>query len=611
MTTFQLHEQLKAIKNNQSPLTDVRLFSVEVYTLIYDNNRYQYEGQLKNGLRHGEGRCIYRRSECIEWIGQWIDNMWHLGTVKWKSNVIDSGRWTGDNAKGSFNSNSGYSFHGEWVDPAILHGQGIDIQSDGTRYEGMFRYGYKCGYGEVTYADGSQYGGIWHAGKLCIKQLDMTELLTMMKQQTNEMRKSTLFSNTLHLIKTLKYFVHGQITHYTHYTEESYMLKMFLETIVDEVLPEYVNIFINDFVPYTKKYQWNILIIAARNGYYKVVKRLLQKFNVNIEIEASVDYDGLLVEGASPLWCAAASGYMNIVKLLMDHGAQVNHLTRNHSTPLMAACFDGNFDIVKYLVENGAILDIKNISHGHSSLMLASYTGCVAAVDYLLKKGANVNLIDKNGNGAVSVKHSAGLTPLMTAAIQSYSSIVDYLAESSATVESIEAYKLLATTYCNKSSEDLVKNVPSSIEAYQNHVECQTLQDVEKIRHNADALHMQCLIIQERILGIKSDTLYNSIRYSGAVYAAEKKYDRCILLWMRSNELLKGVNKCLGYDLKLFAQLLGEMIFNNVEVATKLLEYIVINCKQQLITVKMVSNDHNSNIHALLYMCTLIVKVTS
>lgn len=67
-----------------------------------------------------------------------------------------------------------------------------------------------------------------------------------------------------------------------------------------------------------------------------------------------VTFDGETIEGAPPLWCAAAAGHLPLVKLLVRAGANVNSTTRTHSTPLRAACFDGHYDIVKFLVENGA-----------------------------------------------------------------------------------------------------------------------------------------------------------------------------------------------------------------------------------------------------------------
>lgn len=54
-----------------------------------------------------------------------------------------------------------------------------------------------------------------------------------------------------------------------------------------------------------------------------------------------------VIEGAPPLWCAAAAGHMDIVKFLIRSGADVNKTTLTNSTPLRAACFDGHTSIVQ------------------------------------------------------------------------------------------------------------------------------------------------------------------------------------------------------------------------------------------------------------------------
>lgn len=70
---------------------------------------------------------------------------------------------------------------------------------------------------------------------------------------------------------------------------------------------------------------------------------LLSNFKPDLEMECTVKFDGHIVQGATAIWCAAGSGHLNIVKLLRQHGANVNHKTKTNSTPLRAACFDGKF----------------------------------------------------------------------------------------------------------------------------------------------------------------------------------------------------------------------------------------------------------------------------
>lgn len=114
------------------------------------------------------------------------------------------------------------------------------------------------------------------------------------------------------------------------------------------------------------------LVIACRNGHYEVAEYLIENCNADIEQPGSgnvyfylkkskklifyflVMFDGETIEGAPPLWCAAAAGYLEIVQLLIYNGAKVNSTTRTNSTPLRAACFDGHIDIVKFLIAHGA-----------------------------------------------------------------------------------------------------------------------------------------------------------------------------------------------------------------------------------------------------------------
>ena len=132
------------------------------------------------------------------------------------------------------------------------------------------------------------------------------------------------------------------------------------------------------------------LIMACRNGHLNIVEYLFYQCHAPIEETGSVTFDGETIDGAPPLWCAAAAGFLNIVKLLIEVGADVNKTTYTNSTPLRAACFDGHFDIVQFLVENNADVEIAN-RHGHTCLMIACYKGHQKIVKFLLDQSADVN----------------------------------------------------------------------------------------------------------------------------------------------------------------------------------------------------------------------------
>jgi len=63
---------------------------------------------------------------------------------------------------------------------------------------------------------------------------------------------------------------------------------------------------------------------------------------------------------------------MEVVKILVENGANVNFLTETKSSPLRAACYSGHLNIVKYLVEHGADINLTNI-YNSTCLMIAAH----------------------------------------------------------------------------------------------------------------------------------------------------------------------------------------------------------------------------------------------
>jgi len=78
----------------------------------------------------------------------------------------------------------------------------------------------------------------------------------------------------------------------------------------------------------------------------------------------------------TPLMEAASAGHVDIVKLLISHGADVNAQSTSGNTPLMYACAGGHVECVKTLLAKNANVEDHN-ENGHTPLMEAASAGHV------------------------------------------------------------------------------------------------------------------------------------------------------------------------------------------------------------------------------------------
>lgn len=329
------------------------------------------------------------------------------------------------------------------------------------------------------------------------------------------------------------------------------------------------------------------LVMACRNGHYDVAEYLIEKCGADVEQPGSVVFDGETIEGARPLWCAAAAGHLSLVKLLVKRGANVNSTTKTNSTPLRAACFDGYFDIVRFLVNHGADIELAN-SHGHTSLMIVCYKGHIAIAKFLLGLKADVNRKSARGNTALHdcaesgslevvkllIEHGArmdvdsyGMTPLHAAAVTGQRKIVQFFINMSPRLvsrkECIDALELLGATYVDKkrdmrralelwrrameerylSDGPVIPKPPPSpaVAAYNFAREVDNLNALDDLMTDPDEMRMQALVIRERILGpAHPDTNYY-IRFRGANYADGGNFDRCFELWNYALDMQQSI----------------------------------------------------------------------
>ena len=99
--------------------------------------------------------------------------------------------------------------------------------------------------------------------------------------------------------------------------------------------------------------------------------------------------------GETPLMLAAINNQIDLAKVLIARGADVNH---PGWTPLHYAASRGHREMMRLLLDNEAYID-SEAANGTTPLMLAAYSAPPLAVKLLLEEGADPTLLN-NGNAS-------------------------------------------------------------------------------------------------------------------------------------------------------------------------------------------------------------------
>ncbi|KAK9876233.1 hypothetical protein WA026_012534 [Henosepilachna vigintioctopunctata] len=193
------------------------------------------------------------------------------------------------------------------------------------------------------------------------------------------------------------------------------------------------------------------LHVAARLGQSEIVKVLLEAgANVN---EADLD-------GWTPLRAAAWGGHTEVVELLVNHCCVLDSVDAENRTALRAAAWSGHEEIVKILLRRGASVNLTD-HEGRTALIAAAYMGHNEIVEHLLEAGADINHADADGRTALSVaalcaprspgvnvvqtllergasvdhEDKEGMTPLLVASFEGHRDVCEILLENEADVD--------------------------------------------------------------------------------------------------------------------------------------------------------------------------------
>ena len=139
--------------------------------------------------------------------------------------------------------------------------------------------------------------------------------------------------------------------------------------------------------------------------------------------------------GATPMSLAAEVGNTDMLKLLLEAGANADSPNPDGQTALLAVARTGNVEAAQLLLEHGATVDAREKWGGQTALMWASARRHPEMMQLLISKGADVNArsIDRDYQRHVTAEgrpkslDSGGFTPLLYAARENCMACVDVL----------------------------------------------------------------------------------------------------------------------------------------------------------------------------------------
>ena len=117
-------------------------------------------------------------------------------------------------------------------------------------------------------------------------------------------------------------------------------------------------------------------------------------------ISHGADINRMNGNGESPIGLAAWRGHLDVVKWLVDRGAQINAPQR-HWSALHYAVFAGHAEVADYLIAQGADINARS-SNGSTVLMMAIYEGREGLARQLIDKGADQKPKNDWGDGALA-----------------------------------------------------------------------------------------------------------------------------------------------------------------------------------------------------------------
>ncbi|CAJ1343309.1 unnamed protein product [Effrenium voratum] len=140
------------------------------------------------------------------------------------------------------------------------------------------------------------------------------------------------------------------------------------------------------------------LQLAACSGDLEILRCLLQ---------AGADKDKADHDGKTPIHLAVWSDHLEVVRCLLQAGADKHKADRDGNTPMHRAAFSGHLEVLRCLLQAGADKD-KADHDGRTPIQMAVWSDHLEVVRCLLQAGADKDKADHDGKTPMHLAAWAG-----------------------------------------------------------------------------------------------------------------------------------------------------------------------------------------------------------